>query len=103
MKRDYKNYFLGRRYKSAGYRLTGALFIFLYTFLIPAGRMHFHPTLWEAFGMKVEVVLFESILLFLFPVMLWGKRWQRILALLLSVFPLVILFMGLMLLLGLTD
>ena len=70
MKRDYKNYFLGKRYKSAGYRLIGALFIFLYTFLIPAGRMHFHPTLWEAFGRKIEEMFFQSIPLFLFPVLI---------------------------------
>ena len=29
MKRDYKNYFLGKRYQSAGYRLAFALFIFV--------------------------------------------------------------------------
>ena len=66
MKRDYKNYFLGKRYKSVGYRLTGALFIF------------------------------QSILLFLFPVLIWGERWERILACALSFIPLVNLFVYLM-------
>ncbi len=100
MKRDYKKYFLGKRYKCAGYRLTGTLFFFLYFVLIPAGRMHFHPTPWEAFGMKVEEVLFQSIPLFLFPVLIWGKRWERILALLLSFIPLANLFVLLTILLG---
>ena len=35
--------------------------------------MHFHPTLWEAFGMKVEVVLFQSILLFFIPRRVMGE------------------------------
>ena len=93
MKRDYKKYFLGKWYKSAGYRLAFALFIFLYGVLIAARSIHLFPTPWEAFWADVEIVLFESILLFLLPVLIWGKRWQKILALLLSFIPLAILFL----------
>ena len=103
MKRDYKKYFLGKRYKCAGYRLTGSLLIFLCGVIIAGGLRSHHPTLWEAFARKIEEMFFQSIPLFLFPVLIWGKRWERILAFLLSVFPLIILFMGLMVLLGLTD
>lgn len=46
--------------------------------------MHFHPTLMEGFGRKIKEMFFQSIPLFLLPVVLWGKRRQRILALLLS-------------------
>ena len=100
MKRDYKNYFLGKRYKCAGYRLTGALFIFLYCFITLGGMDSHHLTTSEAFRRKIEEMFFQSILLFVFPVVLWGKRWQRILALLLSFFPLANLFVLLTILLG---
>ena len=101
MKRDYKNYFLGKRYQSAGYRLIGALFIFLYCFFITGGGMDSHHlTTSEAFRRKIEEMFFQSIPLFLFPVLIWGKRWQRILALLLSFFPLANLFVYLTILLG---
>ena len=101
MKRDYKNYFLGKRYKCAGYRLTGSLFVFLYFGLITGGGMDSHHlTPWETFGRKVEEMFFQSIPLFLFPVLIWGKRWERILALLLSFFPLANLFVYLTILWG---
>ena len=100
MKRDYKKYFLGKRYKSAGYRLAFALLIFLYGVIIAGGLRSHHPTLWEAFGRKIEEMFFQSIPLFLFPVLIWGKRWQRILALLLSFGPLANFLVLLMQLLG---
>ena len=100
MKRDYKKYFLGKRYQSAGYRLIGALFIFLYCFITLGGMGSHHLTTSEAFRRKIEEMFFQSIPLFLFPVLIWGKRWQRILALLLSFFPLANLFVHLMILLG---
>ena len=101
MKRDYKKYFLGKRYKCAGYRLIGALFIFLYCFFITGGGMgSHHLTPSETFRRKIEEMFFQSIPLFLFPVLIWGKRWQRILALLLSFIPLANLFVLLTMLLG---
>ena len=100
MKRDYKKYFLGKRYKCAGYRLTSSLFIFLYFVLIASALGSHHPTHWEAFGRKVEEMFFQSIPLFLFLVLIWGKRWERILALLLSFGPLANFFVLLMQLSG---
>ena len=51
-----------------------------------------HLTTSEAFRRKIEEMFFQSIPLFLFPVLIWGKRWERILALLLSFIPLANLF-----------
>ena len=100
MKRDYKKYFLGKRYQSAGYRLAFALFIFLYCFITLGGMDSHHLTPSEAFRRKIEEMFFQSIPLFLFPVLVWGKRWQRILALLLAFIPLANLFVLLTILLG---
>ena len=68
MKRDYKKYFLGKWYKSPGYRLAVALLLFMYGVLIASQRsIHAYLTPWQTFWMSVEMVFFEFILLFYFP------------------------------------
>ena len=87
---NYKNYFLGKRYKSAGYRLAVALLLFLYGVIIASQRsIHPYLTPRQTFWMSVEMAFFEFILLFLLPVLIWGGRWERILACSLSFIPLV--------------
>ena len=94
---NYKNYFLGKRYKSAGYRLAVALLLFLYGVIIASQRsIHPYLTPRQTFWMNVEMAFFEFILLFLLPVLIWGGRWERILACALSFIPLVNLFVYLM-------
>ena len=86
---NYKKYFLGKRYKSAGYRLAVALLLFLYGVIIASQRsIHPYLTPRQNFWMNVEMAFFEFILLFLLPVLIWGDRWERILACSLSFIPL---------------
>ena len=87
---NYKKYFLGKRYKSAGYRLAVALLLFLYGVIIASQRsIHPYLTPRQTFWMSAEMAFFEFILLFLLPVLIWGECWERILACALSFIPLV--------------
>ncbi|MCS1408029.1 MAG: hypothetical protein M2R45_01194 [Verrucomicrobia subdivision 3 bacterium] len=84
MKPDCKNYFCGRQFRSTGWRIAIALIIYLYTVFFSDDGMDHHPTLWLSFRRIVEAVVFFAIPLFLLPVMVWGKLWQKVVAWLLS-------------------
>ncbi|MCS1411518.1 MAG: hypothetical protein M2R45_04718 [Verrucomicrobia subdivision 3 bacterium] len=100
MKRNYKEYFCGSRWGSIRTRLVVALIIWVYGGIILGSRLHRHPSPLERFIEIIETVVFHAIPLFLLPVMIWGTRWEKIAAWLLSFLPLANLFVYLTMLLG---
>ncbi|MCS1411517.1 MAG: hypothetical protein M2R45_04717 [Verrucomicrobia subdivision 3 bacterium] len=97
---DYKKYFYCRQFGNPGFRLAVALIILVYSAFFADGGMDHHPTLWLSFRRIIETVVFHAIPLFLLPVMIWGTRWEKIAAWLLSFLPLANLFVYLTKLLG---
>ena len=103
MKRDYKKYFLGKRFNSLLWRFLCALSIYLMWILLgiftpsyyPDG-VNFSERIFTGGVVVIVIALVFSIPIILFPVVVCGSLWQKCGALLLSAPPVVVILSLLM-------
>ena len=103
MKRDYKNYFLGKGFNSILWRLLCTQLIYLMWILLgiftpsyyPDG-LNFSERIFTGTVAVIVIALVFSIPIILLPVVVFGSLWQKCAVLLLSALPVVVILSFLM-------
>ena len=103
MKRDYKNYFLGKGFNSMLWRFLCTLSIYLMWILLGIFTPSYYPDglifserIFTGIVAVIVIALVFSIPIILLPVVVCGSLWQKCAALLLSALPVVVILSLLM-------